>query len=238
MSQMRLAGALDCSPLAVAVGIIDSGYRGSLRAIVWAHSQPGASGAWAAAPGLRLRLTLAALAESVPRVLVSSEGAEVPFFSAFAPKRDEDAGYDIAAPRAATLAPGETLCVQLPVAYTASECAGAPYVFGRSSCSLRGLVVLPTAWPPAAPCRFVLKNVTPGPLTVAPGQRVAQLLWLAQRLPWLPPTLNDREPFPTSPPPRAQASAGGALRWRRVADINTVFPPTARGLGCFGSTGV
>lgn len=75
----------------------------------------------------------------------------MPFFATFAPKRDEDAGYDIAMPYTAVLAPRENLHVRLPVAYAADAHAAAPYVFGRSSCNLRGLIVLPTAWPPGSP---------------------------------------------------------------------------------------
>ncbi|APO15865.1 deoxyuridine triphosphatase [Bubaline alphaherpesvirus 1] len=237
MSQMSSGGAPGPRPLAVAVGIVDSGYQGKLRAVVWA---PGP------AAGLALRLPLARLAVAVPRLVAAADdaeagweaGAEVPFFAAFAPKRDEDAGYDIAMPRAAVLAPGEDLRVQLPVVHATTAHAATLYVFGRSSCNLRGLIVLPTAWPPGTPCRFVMRNVTREPVAVAAGQRVAQLLLLARRLEWLPPGLNDREPFPTSP--RAAPPAPGAprLRWRRVADLAAVAPPSARGSRGFGSTGL
>ncbi|AVT50659.1 deoxyuridine triphosphatase [Cervid alphaherpesvirus 1] len=249
MSQMSSGGAPRPRPPAVAVGIVDSGYRGSLRAVVWAPEPVPAAGPGAPPAGLALRLTLARLAPAAPRLVAAADddaaggdaaagGAEVPFAAAFAPKRDEDAGYDVAMPRAAVLAPGESLRVRLPVAYAAGGFAGAPYVFGRSSCNLRGLVVLPTAWPAGAPCRFVLRNVTREPIAVAAGQRVAQLLLLARRLEWLPPGLNDSEPFPISP--RAGPPAPGAprLRWRRVADLAAAAPPSERGARGFGSTGL
>ncbi|AVM39229.1 hypothetical protein GOGNHFCO_00006 [bovine alphaherpesvirus 1] len=242
MSQMRSGDTHMPRPPAVAVGIVDSGYSGILRAIVWAPE----SAAAAPPAGLALRLTLARLTTTLPRLIAVDDdanagtgaGVEVPFFATFAPKRDEDAGYDIAMPYTAVLAPGENLHVRLPVAYAADAHAAAPYVFGRSSCNLRGLIVLPTAWPPGEPCRFVLRNVTQEPLVAAAGQRVAQLLLLARRLEWLPSGLNDREPFPTSP--RAAPPAPGAprLRWRRVADLAAAVPPSARGPRGFGSTGL
>ncbi|AVT50599.1 deoxyuridine triphosphatase [Cervid alphaherpesvirus 3] len=253
MSQMSSGGAPGPRPPAVAVGIVDSGYRGSLRAVVWAPGPAPAAGAGEPPAGLALRLTLARLAPAPPRLVAAAAdedgadaasgratagGAEVPFAAAFAPKRDEDAGHDIAMPRAAVLAPGESLRVRLPVAYAEGGLAGVPYVFGRSSCNLRGLVVLPTAWPAGAPCRFVLRNVTREPIAVAAGQRVAQLLLLARRLEWLPPGLNDGEPFPVSP--RAAPPAPGAprLRWRRVADLAAAAPASERGARGFGSTGL
>ncbi|AVT50729.1 deoxyuridine triphosphatase [Cervid alphaherpesvirus 2] len=251
VSQMSSAdNASEPRPPAVAVGVIDSGYRGRLRAIVWTPRLT--IGPPRAPPGLALRLTLVRLAAAAPRMAAgpppgarNPPPAATPLGPGFAARREEDAGHDIIMPCGTAVAPGEDIVVQLPAVRAAADeseedAEGVyPYVFGRSSCNLRGLVVLPTAWPPGRPCRFVLRNVTGAGMYVEAGQRVAQLLLLTRRLEWLPRGFNAREPFPRSPraaPPAAEAPPG--LRWRCVPDLDAVAPPSARGADGFGSTGL
>lgn len=68
-------------------GIVDAGFRGEVQAIV--------------APG-RPRAQF----YCTPLRLAPGIATDVPFFEVFAPKRDEDAGYDIPCPRELVLPPG------------------------------------------------------------------------------------------------------------------------------------
>ncbi|AKP23818.1 dUTPase [Suid alphaherpesvirus 1] len=187
-------------------GIVDAGFRGEVQAIV--------------APG-RPRAQF----YCTPLRLAPGIATDVPFFEVFAPKRDEDAGYDIPCPRELVLPPGGAETVALPVHRTDGRHWA--YVFGRSSLNLRGIVVFPTPWE-SGPCRFRIQNRGAHPVTLESGQRVAQLVLTREPLSWI----TGRSPFPATPRTPMQHRPA----WLFTRDF--VAPSSARGTRGFGSTGL
>nr|AHM96100.1 deoxyuridine triphosphatase [Papiine alphaherpesvirus 2] len=281
------------APYRVALGLIDSGYRGTVQAVVLA---PGETRRFA--PGeLRVDLTFVRVSGSplgltAPAFLCSAPGAKRPrrtepgaphanpwlgrepaaqarrgsFVTytgelreeapgadgdgavespAFVPKRAEDAGIDIVVHKRVEIPAGGTVAIQPSLrALLAAGGAEAYYVLGRSSLNARGVLVTPTRWLPGRQCAFSVHNITDAPVSLESGSKVAQLLIAgSDALPWVPP---DNVPgdgvlraYPRGASPARAADAPPALPCLVfTAEFDAEAPPSERGAGGFGSTGV
>ncbi|AII80943.1 deoxyuridine triphosphatase [Equid alphaherpesvirus 1] len=224
-----------------AYGIVDSGYRGVVKAVQFA---PGIN--TSVPPGqMSLGLVLVKLARK--SIHVTSIGSTRDgrtseanlFYDYFAPKRVEDAGYDISAPEDATIDPDESHFVDLLIVFANSNPAVTPCIFGRSSMNRRGLIVLPTRWVAGRTCCFFILNVNKYPVSITKGQRVAQLL-LTEDIDdaLIPPTVNYDNPFPTYSPSESTKAPQSPVLWKFTTDFDREAPSSLRADGGFGSTGL
>ncbi|QPI70119.1 deoxyuridine triphosphatase [Equid herpesvirus 6] len=230
-----------------AVGVVDSGYRGPVKAVLFPrHCGPRVPPGRLAVGLVAVRLAPGPLpVHRVAPARCDPGRAADAFYEYFAPKREEDAGYDVRAPEELRLGPWERRLVELPVVFGAGgDAACQPCIFGRSSLNLGRLVVLPTRWVRGEPCRFVIANLTGEPRRIAAGQRIAQLLLLADPGDawWLGRGFNSDDPFPTYgidevDGPAARPPGAPVVRWRRTFDFDRDAPPSLRRNGGFGSTG-
>nr|QAU10825.1 UL50 [Human alphaherpesvirus 2] len=162
---------------------------------------------------------------------------------AFLPKREEDAGFDILIHRAVTVpANGATVIQPSLRVLRAADGPEACYVLGRSSLNARGLLVMPTRWPSGHACAFVVCNLTGVPVTLQAGSKVAQLLVAGtDALPWIPPD-NIHEDGAFRAYPRGVPDATATPRDPPILVFTNEFdadaPPSKRGAGGFGSTGI
>ncbi|ARS01763.1 deoxyuridine triphosphatase [Macacine alphaherpesvirus 1] len=279
----------------VALGLIDSGYRGTIQAVVLAPAETRRF-----APGdLRVDLTFVRVSGSplgltAPAFLCTTPGpkrarrtepapphanpwlgrepvarprpARGTFVTytgelreeahrsgedgaleapAFIPKRAEDAGIDIVIHKRVEVPAGGTVVIQPSLrVLLAGEGAEAHYVLGRSSMNSRGVLVTPTRWLPGRQCAFSVHNITGSPVFLEPGSKVAQLLIAgSDALSWVPP---DNVPadggiraYPRGASPSRPADAAPALpRLVFTTEFDSEAPPSERGTGGFGSTGV
>ncbi|ARS01913.1 deoxyuridine triphosphatase [Macacine alphaherpesvirus 1] len=283
------------APYRVALGLIDSGYRGTIQAVVLAPAQTRRF-----APGeLRVDLTFARVSGSplgltAPAFLCAGHGlkrarrtepgaphanpwlgrgsaargaggrgAFVTYTGelreeapgpgtdgamespAFIPKRAEDAGIDIVIHKRVEVPAGGTVAIQPSLrVLLAGEGDEAYYVMGRSSLNSRGVLVTPTRWLPGRQCVFSVHNITGAPVVLEPGSKIAQLLIAgSDALPWVPP---DNVPgdgalraYPRGASPSRPAGAPPTVPCLVfTAEFDAEAPPSERGTGGFGSTGV
>ncbi|AIL02926.1 deoxyuridine triphosphatase [Equid alphaherpesvirus 3] len=232
--------------VSTAVGVIDSGYRGPVKAVLFPSRCGPRVTPWRLAVGLiAVRLAPGPIrAHRIDSRFSNSSCGEDSFYEYFAPKREEDAGYDVRAANELQLGPRERRLVELPVVFGGDGAACQPCIFGRSSMNLGRLVVLPTRWVRGEPCRFVVVNMTDDPVTIAAGRRIAQLLLLAdpEDAWWLGRGLNDSDPFPTYgldevDGPALRAPAAHAVKWTMTSNFDSDAPPSLRCACGFGSTG-
>ncbi|ASW27055.1 deoxyuridine triphosphatase [Beluga whale alphaherpesvirus 1] len=217
----------------ISAGVIDSGYRGSVKGVVWfeAQHQP------VPARALALRLTVIRLADAPPRLYRGPKIADLAraprFQDFFARRRDEDAGYDVFAPTEIRIEAYAVATVRLPV--THRETSSFLYVFGRSSLNRGGLLVRPRRWEPGEVCQFHIRNLTAVPTLLRAAQRVAQLIVTTHAIPWVSGSVGANV-FPLSSP--APADPPIATRWTLTEDFDRDAPASDRAAAGFGSTGV
>nr|AMB16919.1 deoxyuridine triphosphatase [Equid alphaherpesvirus 4] len=224
-----------------AYGIVDSGYRGVVKAVQFANGVN-----TVVPPGcMSLGLVLVKLSTETINVtnINLTENWRSPrvniFYDYFAPKRDEDAGYDISAQTNATIEPDESYFVELPIVFSSSNPAVTPCIFGRSSMNRRGLIVLPTRWVTGRTCCFFILNINKYPVYITKGQRVAQLVLTEDIDEALIPTnVNYDTPFPTYSPTGAVKHNPTPILWKFTEAFDHDAPSSARSEGGFGSTGL
>ncbi|ADO13778.1 deoxyuridine triphosphatase [Saimiriine alphaherpesvirus 1] len=247
-------------------GVIDSGYRGTIAAVLAVSREDSAI----FPPGsIKLCLSIIKLASSplglttpvftrrdplapskgrvyyigrcddVPDCLEDIVGEE----TAFIPRRAEDAGLDVVARRRLEIPAGESYILQPSLRFLHSPVAGTCCFFGRSSLNARGLVVVPSLWRHGTECRFRFINMTGESFVIQPGARIAQLV-IAEReceLAWVRADAvdHDADPFPTTE--ERDCACGipcDAPRFCFTDSYETDAPASVRGEGGFGSTGV
>nr|QBH81538.1 UL50_2 [Human alphaherpesvirus 2] len=101
---------------------------------------------------------------------------------------------------------------------------------------------MPTRWPSGHACAFVVCNLTGVPVTLQAGSKVAQLLVAGtDALPWIPPD-NIHEDGAFRAYPRGVPDATATPRDPPILVFTNEFdadaPPSKRGAGGFGSTGI
>ena len=227
-------------------GVIDSGYRGILKALIYHRPCIETIKEY----GLKLQLPLLKLSKATitlapcPATIRHKQGVPMgarlcDFYEIFKQKRDEDAGYDISAPETFQIYPGFNHYVEIPVVHLPGDNPPIACIFGRSSLNVSGIVVLPTVWKPETKCGFFIKNMRRDPVIIRAGQRIAQLL-LLEELPmeWLPTETNNHDPFPETPEPAPGTIMAHADLWTFTENFDRDAPSSLRGDKGFGSTGV
>ncbi|QBN85170.1 deoxyuridine triphosphatase-like protein [Phocid alphaherpesvirus 1] len=232
----------DCNPNVFVVnGVIDSGYRGIVKALIYHHSFTKTINAHS----LKLKLPLLKLSNDLIPIAPNLHSLSKPtfenflydFYSIFNKKRDEDAGYDISSPQTIQIEPGYSYFVTIPIFQLDMENPPIACIFGRSSMNLKGLIVLPTIWKPRTRCQFFIKNVTRQPIVLKEGQRIAQLVLIDNtQSVWLQPQINCYSLFPKTS--NSSLIEQSYSMWRFTKNFNIEAPNSLRGANGFGSTGI
>ncbi|QPO25259.1 deoxyuridine triphosphatase [Bovine alphaherpesvirus 2] len=250
----------------VVTGLIDSGYRGTVSAVLILSKEncrfaPGALQAHISihelsdsTPALtepRAPKTTAptvanlngrfALYTGAPNPIPGHPGVETEG-EVFLPKRAEDAGTDIAVVMPVEIPPGDYALIQPSYRSLLDDAnAEAVYVLGRSSLNNRGLIVAPTRWLPGRACVLCIHNITDVTAFLGAGTKVAQVVNMRHpSLCGVPVENIDSGGVYAATPHQhpARPSPTGTLP-PRVKFTNTFdadAPGSARGLGGFGST--
>lgn len=234
----------------VPVGVIDSCYRGEVKAIIWSSShtkyRPG---------DICVKIKLFKLFKFVPISLGSPNRGDIysirlgqqtndmkvisflpNFESIFAPRNSGDAGYDVKWPHEfLVIGPGEEIKYVAGVFYTHAYGPDVIlYIFGRSSMNKKGLIVLPRTWESERMLSFRIRNVTNLSFTICKGDRIAQLLVVCRSYDGEPHAYIRKTMFPRT---RNQYFIGRPVcygaEWAKSDTLDT----TQRGESGFGSTG-
>ncbi|AQX83322.1 deoxyuridine triphosphatase [Canid alphaherpesvirus 1] len=218
-------------------GVIDSGYRGIVKALVYYRSTVKKINPY----DLKIKLLLLELSKDLipvsPKLHSLDKHGELNFFNIFNKKRDEDAGYDIPSPRMVRIEPGYSYLLSLPIFQLEMKNPPIACIFGRSSLNSSGIIVLPTIWKPKTLCQFFIKNISSKIVTIEKGQRIAQLVLLknTQQL-WLQPQINCHSLFPKTNYLNSSNQEGDM--WKFTEDLDIEAPRSLRGINGFGSTGL
>nr|QQL08835.1 deoxyuridine triphosphatase [Canid alphaherpesvirus 1] len=216
-------------------GVIDSGYRGIVKALVYYHPTVEKLNPY----DLKIKLPLIELSKDLIPLSPSlhSYSELYNFFNVFNKKRDEDAGYDIPSPNLVQIKPGYSYLFCLPIFQLGMKNPPIACIFGRSSLNSSGIIVLPTIWKPKTICQFFIKNISSKTVTIEKGQRIAQLVLLKNNQPlWLQPQINCHSLFPKSN--YLSLSNRECDMWKFTEDLNFEAPKSLRGINGFGSTGL
>nr|AAG30091.1 UL50 deoxyuridine nucleotidhydrolase [Meleagrid alphaherpesvirus 1] len=165
-------------------------------------------------------------------------GTVIPFDETFTPKRSEDAGYDIPAPRDILLGPLSSTAIVIQQRYTCLDASTIPCIFGRSSLNMRGVIVYPSKWSANSWLILTLCNTTTYEIKIKSGERIAQLLLVDQDCATLLPSENNTtNAFPTVGKCKRPISLSGEPNWRETTMFDKEAPPSQRQHAGFGSTG-
>ncbi|BBM13223.1 deoxyuridine triphosphatase [pteropodid alphaherpesvirus 2] len=161
---------------------------------------------------------------------------------AFLAKRSEDAGIDIVIHQSLEIPPNSAITIQPSLrALRPDDGPEAYYILGRSSLNAKGVVVTPTRWLPQSQCLFTVRNITQEPIVLPACSKVAQLLITSYpSLVWVPANSGDRV-FCALPAPPVKLFESADVNPPQIiftAHFNRLAPPSQRGVGGFGSTGV
>lgn len=161
----------------------------------------------------------------------------VPFYETFNTKRHEDAAYDIFAPSDIVLESMSSVTIAIQQRYACADKSMVPWIFGRSSMNLRGLIISPSRWMPDSWLTLTLCNLTEAKATIKRGDRIAQLLLVNQEAAALLPTEGGTAAlFPTVGKCRRPAASAEA-KWRETAAFDTESGRSERECAGFGSSG-
>nr|AER37635.1 UL50 [Human alphaherpesvirus 1]AER37774.1 UL50 [Human alphaherpesvirus 1]AWO69075.1 UL50 [Human alphaherpesvirus 1]AWO70500.1 UL50 [Human alphaherpesvirus 1]AWW08889.1 UL50 [Human alphaherpesvirus 1] len=212
-----------------------------IREDPWLEGALGAPSVTPALPARRRGRSLVYAGELTP--VQTEHGDGVREAIAFLPKREEDAGFDIVVRRPVTVPANGTTVVQPSLRMLHADAGPAAcYVLGRSSLNARGLLVVPTRWLPGHVCAFVVYNLTGVPVTLEAGAKVAQLLVAgADALPWIPPdNFHGTKALRNYPRgvPDSTAEPRNPPLLVFTNEFDAEAPPSERGTGGFGSTGI
>ncbi|AFR32495.1 deoxyuridine triphosphatase [Leporid alphaherpesvirus 4] len=246
----------------VVAGLIDSGYRGIVRAVLLVSKE-----SCQFAPGMLLvQISIHELSGQSPALTTplyhlgvgrmaaadrpaqytgarsARRGAFVAEEAVFLPKREEDAGTDIAIHAPVTIHPGGHATIQPSLRRLLhAPYSDAVYVLGRSSLNARGVIVTPTRWIPGRPLTLRIYNITGCPVTLCPGAKVAQIVALRYlSLSGLSPdSCGDGGITVATPhqrPARLSYVASHPPRIEFTTEFDARAARSERGEGAFGST--
>ncbi|AMB17034.1 deoxyuridine triphosphatase [Macropodid alphaherpesvirus 1] len=159
----------------------------------------------------------------------------------FKPRRPEDAGRDIITHKLLKVPPNGKVALKPSLCEVKLTGTEAVYVLGRSSLNARGILVKPTRWLPKQQCVFLVHNITNEEVVLPEGSKIAQIIHTKVPIGWIAPSYSNCVAGVTSSPPHTLPSLPNPPPYATIViakDFDREAPPSERGTGGFGSTGL